>query len=431
MTNKHRALLTLLPFLLTSAPLRAQDVDPARSQLAQEKLQQYLQADPEKRPPLEKESFATTPLSRDSAAAIEKLLWEDHVKQIKLSRADEIKDKKIVEGKLEMPFFYTTFGEKPKTGRSLFISMHGGGGAPKALNDSQWENQKHLYKLTEGVYLAPRAPTNNWNLWHESHIDRMFDRLIEDLIVFEDVDPNHVYIMGYSAGGDGVYQLAPRMADRFAAASMMAGHPNDSQPLGLRNLPFAIHVGALDAAYNRNKVAAEWGKKLDDLQKSDPDGYIHVAKLHEGKPHWMDREDAEAIPWMAQYTRNPFPKKVAWKQASTTHDRFYWLAVPKDDAKAGDEITATIQGQQITLETKDAPHVIIRLNDKMLDLDKPITVQFGTQKLFEGTLPRTTAAIAKTLTERGDPTAIFTAELDIKTPVQPKAPPAKVDAQVH
>ena len=40
-------------------------------------------------------------------------------------------------------------------------------------------------------------------------------------IVFEDVDPNRVYLLGYSAGGDGVYQLAPRMADRFAAASMM------------------------------------------------------------------------------------------------------------------------------------------------------------------------------------------------------------------
>ena len=51
-----------------------------------------------------------------------------------------------------------------------------------------------------------------------------------------DVDPNRVYIMGYSAGGDGVYQLAPRMADRWAAAAMMAGHPNDASPLGLRNI---------------------------------------------------------------------------------------------------------------------------------------------------------------------------------------------------
>jgi dienelactone hydrolase len=28
-----------------------------------------------------------------------------------------------------------------------------------------------------------------------------------------DVNPNKVYVMGYSAGGDGVWRLAPRMAD--------------------------------------------------------------------------------------------------------------------------------------------------------------------------------------------------------------------------
>jgi len=48
---------------------------------------------------------------------------------------------------------------------------------------------------------------------------------------------------------------------------MMAGHPNEASPLGLRNVPFAIQVGALDVAYKRNEVAAEWGRKLDELQR--------------------------------------------------------------------------------------------------------------------------------------------------------------------
>jgi hypothetical protein len=387
---------------------------------ADESLKTYLTLDPDKRPAMEKQPFAAMPLTKEDAAAAQKLLWEDHVKQIRQSRDAEMKARKLTDGKMEMAFAYTIFGEKPKNGRSLFISMHGGGGAPKELNDQQWENQKRLYKPAEGVYLAPRAPTNTWNLWHESHIDRMFDRLIEDLIVFEDVDPNRVYIMGYSAGGDGVYQLAPRMADRWAAASMMAGHPNDAQPLGLRDLPFAIHVGALDAAYNRNKVAEEWGKKLDDLQKADPDGYTHIAKLHAGKAHWMDREDAEAVPWMAGFTRNPFPKKVAWKQASTTHTRFYWLAVPTDAQKPGAEIIATYEGQQITVQTKDVDKVIVRLNENMLDLDKPITITANGQQAFQGTIPRTIATLAKTTAERGDPIGVFAAEIEVKAPAAPK-----------
>ena len=43
----------------------------------------------------------------------------------------------------------------------------------------------------------------------------MYDRLIENMILFENVDPNRVYFLGYSAGGDGVYQIAPRLVEKY------------------------------------------------------------------------------------------------------------------------------------------------------------------------------------------------------------------------
>lgn len=176
--------------------------------------------------------------------------------------------------------------------------MHGGGGAPPKVNDSQWNNQIQLYVPKEGWYVAPRAPTDTWNLWHEGHIDELFGRMIEDMVAKYGVDPNRVYLMGYSAGGDGVYQLAPRMADRFGAATMMAGHPNDASADGLFALPFRIYMGGEDAAYKRNEVAAQWGEKLAALQK-ERGGYEHKVTIYPGKGHWMDKEDAEAVPWMA------------------------------------------------------------------------------------------------------------------------------------
>ena len=71
-----------------------------------------------------------------------------------------------------MPFYYTVSGDKPKNGRSLYISLHGGGGVPKQVNDQQWENQKRLYRVKEGVYLAPRAPTNARNLCDWTSLDQ-------------------------------------------------------------------------------------------------------------------------------------------------------------------------------------------------------------------------------------------------------------------
>ena len=86
------------------------------------------------------------------------------------------------------------------------------------------------------------------------------------MIVFEDVDPNRVYIMGYSAGGDAAYQIPARAADRWAGAAMSAGHPNGVRPDNYAALAFLIQLGARDGAYNRNKVAAEYGMKLNALQ---------------------------------------------------------------------------------------------------------------------------------------------------------------------
>jgi hypothetical protein len=353
-----------------------------------------------------------TVLNRATAEAKIQELWKERVAELRTERGAEMENKTLVHGDKTLRWAERVYGDAPADGHSLWISMHGGGGAPKRVNDQQWTNQISLYKLEEGIYVAPRAPTDNWNLWHEPHIDRMFDRLIEDYLALRGVDPDRVYIMGYSAGGDGVWQLAPRMADRFAAAAMMAGHPNDASLLGLRNLPIALFVGGEDSAYNRNKVVAERGAQLDELHAADPEGYIHMLRVYPGLPHWMQHKDAEAIAWMTKYTRNPWPKKIVWRQASTTHTRFYWLEIPEEAAKPNQQITASVEGQTIRL-SGDVPNDIrIRLSDQLLDLNKRFEV-FVNDRLFSGEQKcvRTVEAIHQSLAERADPRSAATATL--------------------
>jgi predicted esterase len=371
------------------------DIEASMHAVAQ--LKKYLQIAPADRPALAGQGFATVALTRKDADQAGRLLWDDHADRIRKTRAAEMKARVLTagEGKIKMPFYYSVTGKKPETGRSLYISLHGGGGAPKRVNDKQWANHKRLYRIPEGVYLAPRAPSDAWNMWHKRHIDGLFDRLIENLIVLEGVDPNRVYLLGYSAGGDGVYRLAPRMADRWAAASMMAGHPGAASALNLRNTPFSIHVGANDKAYNRNKVAGDWGRKLDALQKSDPGGYVHWTEIYKGKGHWLDRKDAAAIPWMAKHTRNPLPWRIVWRQDS--HRRFYWLATGK--LRPGSVVRAEL---------------IIHLNDSMLDLDKPVTVTSKGKKVHNARIIRSIATLAKTLAQRGDPASIFSAKIPLR-----------------
>ncbi len=366
--------------------------------------------------------FATVPLDKAQATAARELLWNDHAAMIRADRSAEWSSNAItVDGKT-LRLKAKHVGTKPEGGWNLYISMHGGGNAPASVNDQQWENQIKLYSPPDSLYIAPRAPTNTWNLWHEPHIDVLFARLIEDAIVLGEINPNRVYLMGYSAGGDGVYQLAPRMADRFAAAAMMAGHPNDASPLGLRDLPFTIHVGADDNGYNRNKVAAEWNGLLDELQKHDPDGYVHEVQLHQGRGHWMNREDAVAVDWMAKFTRTPLPKRIVWNQSSVTHDRLYWLAVPAKEAAKGELVIAERDGQHVNIVKHDGvSDLVVMLNDRMLDLDQPVVVTADGREVFNGKARRTIGDLAATLAECGDPDLIFDARVPVNLSQTPAA----------
>jgi hypothetical protein len=363
-------------------------------------------------------------LTKETAAEANNLIFSTLKKEAKedrkaeLARQNTSKDGSIKEGLVQaagkdLKVLEKTFGEAPEGGHSLWISMHGGGGAPARVNDQQWKNQIGLYEPKEGIYVAPRGPTDTWNLWHEGHIDALFDRMIENYIIDRGVNPDRIYLMGFSAGGDGVYQLAPRMADRFAGASMMAGHPGNASPLGLRNLPFMIWMGANDGAYNRNKVAVAWGEKLDKLAEGDPGAYVHETHLVEGKGHWMDRLDAAAVPWMAKNSRTTWPKKIVWHQNGRTHDRFYWLSVPEKTAKRGQTIKAEVVRQKIALESKEAKKITLRLNDALLDLDQEIIVELNGKEVFRGLVTRSAQAIFDSLNQRLDPRSAATAVLTV------------------
>ena len=306
------------------------------------------------------------------------------------------------------------FGAAPKDGRSLYISMHGGGHCPKEVNDEQWMNQIYLYEPAEGVYIAPRAPWNTSDLWHRKGLDEMLEDVIRACVVFEGVNPNKVYLMGYSAGGDGVWRLAPRMADKWAAASMMAGHPGESSQINLINTPYMIWMGKHDHYYNRNTLAKEKSQVMDSLSAAHPGKYIHSNNIIEGKGHWMDRVDTAAIGWMAQYRRAPYPKQIVWRQEFVTREHFYWLTAPADEVEQGKTVIANIDGNDINIAQCDYSKLTIYLNDHLVDLDKKVTIRHNGKKIARVKPRRTIANLHHSLNLRNDRSYAFPCIIEVK-----------------
>jgi pimeloyl-ACP methyl ester carboxylesterase len=362
---------------------------------------------------IEKQPFARVPLSRQEAEEAARLIYNHEQQAFLRQQGHEWQERRLVLGTRVMPFAYSVFGENPVDGRSLYISLHGGGNTTAAINDSQWRNQQRLYTPCEGLYIAPRAAVDDWNMWFQPHVDTLLDRLIRLTVALMEVNPDKVYLLGYSAGGDGVYRLAPRLADRWAAAAMMAGHPGDISPLNLRNIGFSIWVGENDAAYHRNAEAIRFAARLDTLAAADPQVYPHQLHVITGKGHWMERRDTLALPWLSSFRREPLPGRIAWQQDDVPRDALYWLSVPIEEAIDHRHLIVTCENNTITILQNDYPAFTISVNDAMIDLDKPVKIIKDGKTIFKKKIPRDILHLYQSIQKRGDPRLVFPSSITI------------------
>jgi hypothetical protein len=232
------------------------------------------------------------------------------------------------------------FGEQPEDGFPLYIALHGGGGAASPEEFETWTNErkedrihsndgawwdmiKFWYNLgvkqrwesgkLPGMYIAPRGITETWDLHFRPETYWLLQRLIKNLLLPHPpeaesratnpkaqtfVDSNRIYLMGFSAGGDGVYRLSTHLADCFAAVNMSAGHPGGVKLFNLASLPICLQAGEFDNESNLKRMALTAKSSITltnyatSMKKIDPsteyfvhDCFIHPAGGHSGWRH--------------------------------------------------------------------------------------------------------------------------------------------------
>lgn len=376
-----------------------------------------------------------------------KNIWQEYLEQIKQdkTRAEEIEKQAMTFGEATMKYGLVVKGEPGDGGYALYIALHGGGGSDTPdLNDSQWQHMETYYQssVQNGIYVYPRGVRDTWDCHFNPESYPLYDRLIENMIAFYDVDPDKVYLTGFSAGGDGVYAIVAKMADRFAAANMSAGHPNGVPLWNIYNMPLQLQVGENDTAYDRNTCTAQYGLLLDEYQEALGGGYIHNTYIHREKGHnfldnvvptqkvmadsaaWLEtgdktviETDANAIRFLEQYVRNPLPKRVVWdlsqRADQRTAESFYWLRA--DGQLREGRITASYDRETNTITVEECTvkgEITFLLNNDMLDLFAPITVNTPTDSKSVTVVPDYDLLYETTL-ERGDYHYQFAAEISV------------------
>jgi pimeloyl-ACP methyl ester carboxylesterase len=353
-------------------------------------------------------------LRRDESA-VRALAWEsfrDSPLQTGL-RAD-FAENRVRAGGYESPYTVKTVGEKPEGGWPLFIAMHGGGGVPKAVNDRGWRTMQGYYRDQPGLgylYVALRAPTDEWNGFYTDYVYPLIERLIRQFLICGEVDPDRVFLMGYSHGGYGAFAIGPKMPDRFAAVHASAAAPTDGETSAktLRNLRFTFMIGENDTAYGRIERCRKFAELMSALRESNPDAYPVAMELKEGYGHG-GLPDRDKIADLYPHVRNPTPRELTWELTDGVIEDFYWLSVPAPGK--GQEIGATCRDNRIELTTEGVRSFAVELDARLVDYDRPVVlVVDGVER--ECKSRPTLLQLCRSLVRRGDPRLAATCRIDI------------------
>ncbi len=315
------------------------------------------------------------------------------------------------------PYTVKTVGTRPAKGWALFIAMHGGGNAPKAVNDSQWKHMQIYYRdhpeAGGYLYVALRAPNDTWNGFYDTYVYPLVANLIRQFLLFGDVDANKVFIMGYSHGGYGAFAIGPKMPDRFAAIHASAAAPTDGETTAktLRNTIFTVMVGEKDTMYGRYDRDQKFRDTVEKLRGERNDIYPVSVRIVAGNGH-TGLPDRDKIADMYPAVRHAVPRELTWLMTDKVIKDFFWLRC--DTPGKQREIDAVCRDNQITVTT--TTNVIaasVLLDRRLVDFDKPVTLELNGQTLKPVKLQPSLRLLCETLQRRGDPDLTFTAQINL------------------
>ena len=350
-----------------------------------------------------------------------------------------------LEPQATLNYYFVSKGEQPSGGYPLFLYLHGSG--PR---DREWATGLKLAQMFQdapSLYFIPQIPNEGqWYRWYQRSKQFAWERLLRQVLLRPDVNPDKVYVFGISEGGYGSQRIASFYADYWAAAGPMAGgEPLKNAPAeNLRNIGFSLRTGAIDKGFYRNILTGYTADALDSLELLMPEGFRHKVELIPERGHHIDY--APTTPWLRNFTRNAVPHHVNWEDYPMDgryRTGFYNIAVLKRPAgdgrtyyqmdinRAENKVTLTVDdvtyrtvqrdsiwGIEMKFERdyKPAEQMGFRLylDETMIDFYRPVTVTVNGRTVFEGKVRPNLNAMLASVATFYDPRRIFPAFIDIE-----------------
>ncbi|MCK6458418.1 MAG: dienelactone hydrolase family protein [Planctomycetes bacterium] len=316
-------------------------------------------------------------------------------------------------------------------GEGLVVGIHGGGeGAGSA--DTGW-----TLKGCMGIY--PQGLLLHGDNWNTVHGEKQILTLIEIAKAQWDIDPDRVYVMGFSMGGTGSWHMAGRFPDLLAGAvpgnGVIMASPKSQVATreevvalqhGLlpnaRNLAVYFFTGTADKNCMPGTFLVAWDE-IQQLQKDDPGGYGKIRfKCYEGLAHsFPPGEPGNAFKYMSEQRRDSYPEKIRWEYAAHPHPLpnekdtttryqqhcFYWIRV--DEPVDRMDIVAVRKGNEfdVQLTGVEPKGCYVMLNPAMIDVKADVVVRVDGKEVYRGRPQPDLVTVVESLDDKLDKTLTF------------------------
>ncbi len=351
----------------------------------------------------------------------------------------------------------------------MFINIHGSG--PVA---DEWTLAQQVCRGDNDspkIYFIAQIPNGgvsdnySWYRWFQCSKQWVWEKVFRQAFLRSDIDHNGLYFVGISEGAYGSQRLGAFYADYLAGIGPMAGgEPLTNAPAeNMRHVAFSLRTGEYDTSFSRHLFTAYAGTYLDKLASKYPGDYPHNVIVEPGQPHTLQKYNNATTPWLLEYRRNPVPRHVCWENFAMDgryRDGFYNLRVFErsntdedsrgyyeldiDDDNNIDIRVSTVYEQVLEWDSSSAhlPLYIdkkyapatkgrfkVYLNDRLVDMGRPVTLTVNGVKLYEGMVTPTVEDIVNSIADYYDPERIFTSSIMVDlSSMTAKTPVAGIDS---
>ena len=290
----------------------------------------------------------------------------------------------------------------------LLIAL--GGGAGRAIPTAQ--GMRESLEARGYLALIPQAGGGWWEKGPTSAVAA----LVPEVQQLFSVDPNRVFLTGFSNGGTGTLLYATLWPHRLAAAAPLMGGgvlffgPEQPALVNIAGLPLLLVHGDEDEVIPV-RATVDTVKEIRRLNADAPiESHVLAGRGHDIV---IGNDDDLTLPFFEGKKRDPFPRRLRFATRSLEFGRDFWVDVLAKDGGMADVQAEIGPDNAIAVTTRRVNRLRLLLRRELLAADAPVVVRWNGREAFHGPFVEDCGLLASTWKKTRDPFLAHSFEVDL------------------